>query len=147
VARLARSTIRPLVLPVVPGLTCHKPASGHDANSSQLRDSLLKSAYDVAGTVCTILVLNFATTPFIILHLPDSIEAWRRLHWYGLWMIFGGMAFFYSGGAAWLKDLQARRVRRANAATISTNGPSTPSTPPTVPPVDAALRGAEKKLS
>jgi len=147
VARLTRSTIRPLVLPVVPGPTGHKPAGGHDANSSQSRASLLKSAYDVAGTVCAILVVNFTSTPFIILHLPDSIKAWRRLHWYGLWMIFGGMAFFYSGGAAWLKGLQARRVRRANAATVSTNGSSTPSTPPTVPPVDAAFRMAEKKLS
>ena len=145
-ARLARSTIRPLVLPVEPGLTGHKPASGHDANSSQSRASLLKSAYDVAGTVCAIVVLNFAATPFIILHLPDSIEAWRRLHWYGLWMIFGGMAFFYTGGATWLKGLQARRVRRASPA-VSTNGPSTPGTPPTVLPVDTVFRGVEKKLS
>jgi len=147
VARLTRSTIRPLVLPVVPGPTGHKPASGQDANSSQARASLRKSAYDVAGTVCTILVVNFTTTPFIVLHLPDSIKAWSRLHWYGLWMVFGGMAFFYSGGAAWLKGLQARRVRRVNAATVSTNGHSTPSTPPTIPPVDAAFREAEKKLS
>jgi len=145
VARLARSTIRPLVLPVVSEPTSHKSTSGHDARPSQPHATMLKSVYDVAGTICTIMLINFVCTPFILLHLPDSIEAWRRLHWYGLWMIFGGMAFFYSGGTAWLKGLQAKRERRSNATTLSANGPGTPGTPLTVPPLDAALRGVEKK--
>lgn len=147
VARLARSTIRPLVLTVVSEPTGHKSASGHDMKPSRPHASVLKSAYDVTGTVFTILVVNFVTTPFILLHLPDGIEAWRRLHWYGLWMVFGGMAFFYSGGAAWLKGLQAKRVRHSNAPAVSTNGPGTPSSPPTIPPLDAAFRGVERKLS
>jgi lysophospholipid acyltransferase len=147
VARLARSTIRPLVLPIVSGPTSHKPARGHGTSSSQPRGSSLKSVYDVVGTVCTILVVNFACTPFILLHLPDGVEAWRRLQWYGLWMIFGGIAFFYCGGAAWLKGLQVKRMRQVDVATISANGRSTPSTLPTVPPLDAAFRGVEKKLS
>jgi len=57
------------------------------------------------------------------------------------------MAFFYGGGTAWLKGLQAKRVRRANAALASISRPGTPGGAPTVPPVDAVFREAEKKLS
>ena len=58
------------------------------------------------------------------------------------------MAFFYSGGIAWLKSHQAERVRRANAAKVSPSGPGTPSgVPPTVMPVDAVFREVEKNLS
>ena len=147
-ARLARSSLRPLLLSVVSEATGHKSANGHDARSSQPSASLFKTAYDVVGTVCTLLVVNFICTPFVLLHLSDGIEAWRRLYWYGLWMIFGGMAFFYSGGAAWLKSHQADRVRRANAAKVSSSGPGTPAgVPPTVMPFDAVFREAEKKLS
>ncbi len=146
VARLARSTFRPLVLPVVPKSTGHKP-NGHDARSSQPSTSLFKTAYDVVGTVCTVLVVNFVFTPFVLLRLSESIEVWRRLYWYGLWMIFGGMVFFYSGGASWLKSCQAERVRRANVGRVSTSGPGTPGVPLTVPPLDAVFREAEKKLS
>jgi len=99
------------------------------------------------GSACTILVVNFICTPFILLHLSDSVEAWRRLCWYGLCMIFGAMVFFYSGGAAWLKGLQAVRVRQTNGASVSTSGPGTPDVPPTVPPLDAVFQQAEKKLS
>jgi lysophospholipid acyltransferase len=147
VARLARSTFRPLLLPVVSKPTGHKSADDHDARPSQPPASLLKAAYDVVGTVCTVLVVNFITTPFILLHSSDSIETWRRLCWYGLWMILGAMVFFYSGGTTWLTGLQAERVRRANVASVSTSGTVTPSIPPTVVPLDAVFREAEKKLS
>ena len=148
VARLARSSLRPLFLPVISETTDHKYANGHDARSSQASASLFKTAYEVVGTVCTILVVNFICTPFILLHLSDAIEAWRRLCWYGLWMIFGGMVFFYSGGGAWLKSHQEERVRRANVARVSLSGPGTPAgVPPTVMPFDAVFREAEKKLS
>jgi lysophospholipid acyltransferase len=147
-ARLARSSIRPLFLPVVSETTGHKSTNGHDARSSQPSASLFKTAYDVAGTVCTVLVVNFVCTPFILLHLSDGIESWRRLYWYGLWMIFGGMVFFYSGGAGWLKSHQAERVRRANAGCVSSSGPGTPAgVSPTVMPLDAVFREAEKRLS
>ena len=146
VARLARSTIRPLVLPTVSGPTDSKAtnANGHDAKPPTPPATLLKTAYNVAGTVCTLMVVNFATIPHILLYLSDSAEAWRRLHWYGLIMVFGSMAFFYGGGAAWLKGIQAKRLRRANA---SVSGPGTPGVAPTVPPVDAIFRTVEKKLS
>ena len=147
VARLARSTFRPLLCPVVSEPTGHKSADGRNARSSQPPAGLLKTAYDVVGTICTVLMVNFIATPFILLHTSDSIEAWRRLCWYGLWMILGAMVFFYSGGTAWLKGLQAERVRRANVASVFTSGTVTPSVPPTVLPLDAVFREAEKKLS
>ena len=148
VARLARSSLRPLFLPVLSETTGHRPTNGHDARSSPSPAGLFKTAYDVAGIVCTILAVNFTCAPFILLHLSDGIEAWRRLGWYGLWMIFGGMAFFYSGGTAWLKSHQAERVRRANAARVSSSGPGTPAGDPLTPmPVDAVFREAEKALS
>jgi lysophospholipid acyltransferase len=148
VSRLARSSLRPLFLPVVLETTGHKSADGHNARSSQPSAGLFKMAYDVVGTICSVLVLNFTCTPFILLHLSDGIEAWRRLCWYGLWMVFGGMAFFYGGGAAWLKSHQAERVRRANAARVFSNGLDTPAVgPPIVMPVDAVFREAEKRFS
>jgi len=140
VARLIRSTIRPLVLPTV-----LVPAGGkaNDAKLPAPPPTLMKTAYDVSGTVCTVLVVNFASTPHILLYLSDCVEAWRRLHWYGLWIVFCPMAFFYGGGTAWLKGIQAKRVRCA----ASNSGPGTPSVAPTIPPIDAVFREAEKKLS
>jgi len=147
VARLVRSTIRPLVLPIDSDPAGHKSAKIHSAKPSQPRASLPKTVYDVAGTVCTITVANFTCVPFVLLYLSDCIEAWGRLRWYGLWMIFGAMAFFYGGGAFWFKGLQAERVGKTKVATTATSGPSTPTVPPTVPPVDNILRKVEKKLS
>ncbi|KAI9512706.1 MBOAT, membrane-bound O-acyltransferase family-domain-containing protein [Russula earlei] len=144
VARLSRSTIRPLVLSPGSEPAGRSGANIRDAKPSQSPASLPKTAYDVAGTVCTLLVINFASVAFVLLYLSDCIEAWRRLRWYGLWMIFGTMTFFYGGGATWLKGLQTKRVGRADVITIS---PGTPSVPPTVPPLDDVFREAEKKLS
>jgi len=146
-SRLARSSFRPLFLPVVSEPAGHK-TDGRDAESSQPSVSLLKTAYDMIGTISTVVVVNFICAPFVLLHLSDGIEAWRRLCWYGLWIIFGGMVFFYSGGTAWLKSYQTERVRRANAVRVSTSGLGTPAgIPPTVLPLDAIFRGAEKKMS
>ena len=78
--------------------------------------------YDVAGTVCAVLLVNFAAIPFILLYLTEGIEVWRRLNYYGLWMVFGSMGFFYGGGARFLMAIQAKRMRRANAYTTSTDG-------------------------
>ncbi|KAI0254231.1 MBOAT-domain-containing protein [Lactifluus subvellereus] len=147
VARLARSTIRPLVLPVVPQSTDRKPANSHDSKPPQQPASVFKTMYDVAGTVCTVLLVNFTCTPFVLLYLSDSIEAWHRLRWYGLWMVFGPMAFFYGGGATLLKGIQAERVRRTNDTATSTSGSGTPGILPTVPPLDEVFCEAEKKLS
>jgi lysophospholipid acyltransferase len=64
----------------------------------------------MAGTICAVLMVNFATLPFILLYMSEGIEAWRRLRWYGLWMMFGSMVFFYGGGTTLLKGIQAKRI-------------------------------------
>ncbi|KAF8075974.1 endoplasmic reticulum protein [Lyophyllum atratum] len=90
VARLARNNIRPLLLSP-PG----QPQSD------------TKEVYDIAGTLLSTLVLNFAASPFMLLSAENSIMAWSRLGWYGHIIIFGGLAFFYLGGTRYLKQLQA----------------------------------------
>ncbi|KAI0301858.1 MBOAT, membrane-bound O-acyltransferase family-domain-containing protein [Multifurca ochricompacta] len=114
VGRLSRSTIRPLVLPAVPEPTDRKAANGPAPKPLQPPVTLVKIVYDVVGTLCTVLVVNFTCTPFILLHLSEGIEAWRQLRWYGLWMVFGAMAFFYGGGAAWLKGFKQGALRDEN---------------------------------
>ena len=34
------------------------------------------------------------------------------LGWYGLWIVGGGLTFFYAGSKKWLEGIQKRRVRR-----------------------------------
>jgi lysophospholipid acyltransferase len=97
--------------------------------------TLFKTVYDIAGTVYTVLLINFIALPFVLLYLTEGIEVWRRVHYYGLWMVFGSLAFFYGGGTTFLMGIQAKRMRRANATTASPNRPSTTSVVP------------EKKLS
>ena len=94
-ARLARAGIRPLLL----------PAPGQ-------RPSLLKRAYDVAGAVLAVTLMNFATVPFMLLTVRDSVAAWTTLRWYGLYIIFGSAALFYAGGSARLRGMQKAREKK-----------------------------------
>ena len=89
-------------------------------------------------------MLNFAIAPFMLLYSSEGIEAWRRLQWYGLWMVFGSMMFFYGGGTRLLKGMQAKRVRDTNANATGTISHSTLGSLSTVPPVDLVFRNAEK---
>ena len=91
-ARLARSNIRPLLLPAP-----NQPPS------------ITKRIYDVAGTVLSILVLNYAAAPFMILTVTDSFAVWKRLGFYGHILVFGGLFFFRAGGSGYFKDLQVKR--------------------------------------
>lgn len=91
-ARQARSNIRPLLLP---------PASNPNASPS-----LLKRLYDLAGIILSIMILNYAASPFILLSAKDSILTWQRLGWYGHIVIMGSLVFFYAGGAKFFKGLQ-----------------------------------------
>ena len=91
--RLCRAHLRPLFVPAVSG----SPVP------------VMKRAYDVLGTVATVLVLNFTATPFMLLTVRDSLEAWSRLGWYGVWMVGGALVFFYAGGARVLKTVQGMR--------------------------------------
>lgn len=91
-ARQARSNIRPLLLP---------PASNPNASPT-----LLKRLYDLGGTILSIMILNYAASPFILLSAKDSILTWQRLGWYGHIVIIGSLVFFYAGGAKFFKGLQ-----------------------------------------
>jgi lysophospholipid acyltransferase len=105
----------------------------------------LKRAYDIAGVVSCILVLNFMAAPFMLLTLHDSFLAWSRLGWYGLWMVFGALAFFFGGGSRWLKSMQARRVMKVpgEAKILASSGTLTPGIQ-TLPPVDELMQEMEK---
>jgi uncharacterized membrane protein len=74
----------------------------------------LKTLYDLVGTLITVALTNFVTGPFMLATLGASFRAWSVLDFYGIWIVAGGMAFFYVGGQAWLKGLQVRRVKSAS---------------------------------
>ncbi|KAH6896401.1 endoplasmic reticulum protein [Coprinopsis sp. MPI-PUGE-AT-0042] len=65
-ARLVRSNIRPFFL----------PAEGQPP-------SLNKKLYDLAGTIVSIVVLNYTASPFIILTARGSFQAWHNLAYHG----------------------------------------------------------------
>ena len=92
VARLARSNIRPLLLP---------PASNPSASPS-----LLKRIYDLLGVLLSIFILNYSAAPFILLSTRESLSTWSRLGWYGHIVVVGGLVFFYGGGSKFFMSLQ-----------------------------------------
>lgn len=93
VARLVRTSIRPLLLPP-PSAPAHTPPS------------FAKSIYDIVGTATSILILNYAASPFIILTFKDSVKVWGLLGWYGHILIGGALVFFYGGGSGFFRRLQ-----------------------------------------
>ena len=101
-ARLARSNIRPLLLP---------PASNPSASPS-----IPKRIYDLLGVLLSIFILNYAASPFILLSTRESLLTWSRLGWYGHIVVMGGLMFFYGGGTKFFMSLQ------------KANGISSPST-------------------
>ena len=114
-ARLARANIRPLLLP---------PASNPSASPS-----LLKRIYDLFGILLSILILNYAASPFILLSARDSLLTWSNLGWYGHVIVMGGLVFFYAGGTKFFRRLQKAKgilPPDAKAAGSMQNGISTP---------------------
>jgi len=141
VSRLSRANIRPLFLsaPTAP-------------------PSLLNRAYDVAGTLITILTVNFICAPFMLLTIHDSFEAWRVLRWYGFWIIFSGLTFFYAGGTKLLQSLHPKAAETMKSGKpdlrtgmpvtggLPVSGKDSPMTPDFVPPFNSAAQEAEKRL-
>ncbi|KAG6328886.1 hypothetical protein ID866_10203 [Astraeus odoratus] len=117
-ARLCRAGFRPLVLPP-PGAP----------------PTTVKRVYDLLGTLASITLLNYVAAPFMLLTLRDSLEGWRRIGWYGFWMVGSALTFFYAGGSKYLLKLQKQQAKLAVVA--STKGPQTPE-PHVVPPLEAA---------
>lgn len=127
------------------------------------RPSLAKQLYDVAGTVLTILVLNYAVTPFMVLTIRNSFDAWSKLGYYGFWIIGGALLFFHAGGAKFLKSMHAKEVSNGhpvangkadlkitppNPNLSRPRGDKTPIVPedPYVLPVDYAVEEVEKTM-
>lgn len=125
-ARLCRSGFRPLVLP-----------------SPGAPTTTVKRIYDLAGSLASILLLNYVAAPFMLLTLTDSLEAWRRLQWYGFWMVGTALVFFYSGGSKYLQSLQKKHAKPAVVA--ETNKlPPTPE-PLVIPPLEEAVQNLAVK--
>lgn len=57
---------------------------------------------------------DFAVVPFLLLDVRSSIEAWRQVSFYGLYLVFVPfLALNVLGGLAHLKRLQRKRDARA----------------------------------
>ena len=96
-ARLVRSNVRPLLIPV-PGQPVTPP-------------SFNKKLYDWSGVVLTAMLMNYAAAPFMLLTVEDSLKCFSRVAWYGYTIVGGSLFFFYAGGTRSLKKAQAKRVK------------------------------------
>lgn len=91
-ARLARANFRPLLL----------PAQGQYPSPA-------KRAYDLAGTILSVCILNYVACPFMVGTFEGSFIVWSRLGWYGHIVIGGGLLFFHLGGNTYFKKLQVKK--------------------------------------
>lgn len=108
--RLVRSNIRPMV----------QPAPGQSP-------TLAKRMYDFVGTLVAVCLLNYVASPFMLLSASSSFQTWKLLGYYGHVIIFGGLLFFYAGGASFCKGLQAKwGLLPAKKTTPNGSGVSTP---------------------
>lgn len=133
VQRLCRRHIRPLFL----------PADYVDVRGAPPPPrATIKLAYDLAGTLVTILILNYTVIPFMVLDMRSSVAAWGNLWWYGHLLVGGALVFFNGGGVRALKRVQAKRVGKAasragteekdsDAASLS-DAPRAPVLPPSL---------------
>ena len=49
----------------------------------------------------------------MILRFDDSVKVWSRVYFYGVFVTFGGFAFFHSPGKQWLRAKLEKRTRDA----------------------------------
>jgi lysophospholipid acyltransferase len=114
-ARLVRTNLRPLFLSPLEILPPKLPEAlaKYDIRLPPLPRTLFKRIYDVIGIIATTLILNFTAAPFVLWYWSVSLEAWRRMNWYGVWMVALSFVFFYGGGAAVCKKIKEERVKRA----------------------------------
>ncbi|KAJ8517364.1 hypothetical protein ONZ45_g5454 [Pleurotus djamor] len=120
-ARLARANIRPIFL-----------------SPEGKPPTLAKRLYDIGGIILSVLIINYAATPFMLLNVTDSIIAWRNLGWYGHVIVAGAMVFFYAGGTHFLRGFHPPK---AKAPPASKDGTTTPAMVNTYapPPLDEIL--------
>ncbi|KZW04179.1 MBOAT-domain-containing protein [Exidia glandulosa HHB12029] len=145
--RLCRTYIRPLVLPPVTATKDGKPVD--KKNIPPPPQTFAKRVYDVVGTIFTVMLLNYLAVPFQLLDIGRSLRAWQLVGWYGNWIVFGGLAFFYAGGSTILKSIQRRRIKQleADAGAKLLSRPVTIDDAMQMPPIDLAAREAEKLVA
>lgn len=134
--------------PVLP--PSHLEPESRRPEMNPLPPSMTKRLYDFVGSLTTLVVLNFALAPFYIGGFYDSLETWRRLDWYGIWLVGGTLAFFSLGGERWMKGLALRRAIRIEKRQedetkgvrvfVSKNERENDSLSHVVPPVDLKAR-------
>lgn len=76
----------------------------------------VKTLYDVVGIASTQLVLNFAVTPFLLLDVSRTVQAWRSVGFYGLLMVFVPTVLFNLG----LKGVLKTRIKRRDQLAVRT---------------------------
>ncbi|KAG8218294.1 MBOAT, membrane-bound O-acyltransferase family-domain-containing protein [Butyriboletus roseoflavus] len=125
VGRKCRTGLRPLVMPP-PGV----------------QSTWAKCSYDLLGTLLSIMLLNFASAPFMVLTYVDSMKAWSRLGWYGCWIVGSGVIFFNAGGSEYLQSLQKKQ------ASSTTDGKKTQTPSPyVVAPLEPAVEELKKRMN
>ncbi|KAG9219407.1 hypothetical protein CCMSSC00406_0005301 [Pleurotus cornucopiae] len=112
-SRLARSNIRTLLL-----------------SPEGQPPTLAKRLYDLGGIFLSMLIINYAATPFMLLDVRKSLAAWSNLGWYGHVIVGGALLFFYGGGTHFLRRFQPPKPK----AKSSSSGTATPLENFTTPP-------------
>jgi len=89
--------------------------------------------YDLFGIILSILILNYAASPFILLSARDSLSTWSKLGWYGHFIVMGSLVFFYAGGTKFFRGLQKAKgilppvsTKAAVSPVQPANGTATP---------------------
>lgn len=93
-----RTSVRPFFL-----------APGTLANPEKSSQSGAKTFYDILCIINVQATLNYIVIPFLLVDVPASLEAYRRLGWYGHWMTFVPLAFFWIGGGGMLRSMLTER--------------------------------------
>ncbi|KAG5948397.1 hypothetical protein E4U53_006298 [Claviceps sorghi] len=84
-----------------------RPFFVHDITGKPLPG---KKYYDLASLLATQLTFSFATTPFLLLTLSDSLRAWSRVYFYGAAWTIACLVFFASPAkAALIAELEKRQ--------------------------------------
>ncbi|EJU06489.1 MBOAT-domain-containing protein [Dacryopinax primogenitus] len=74
--------------------------------------TLIKRIYDILGMICTSMELNYCAAPFILLTAKNSLLGWGKMGWYGTWMSFVPLLFFWLGGRPFLLGKLKQRAEK-----------------------------------
>jgi lysophospholipid acyltransferase len=113
--RKIRANVRPFVLPPDYQLL-------DEAQKQAVERTPTKRIYDLLSIIAVQVTLNFAIIPFIMLDLAPSMEAWKRLHYYGLFLTFLPLLAFKLGLQEKLKSVQRVRAKKAGVTEEAVKG-------------------------